>query len=118
MARNFVQEGDRLTILSTGAVAPGALVVHGQLAGIAQNRTTASGQDLTLQLSGVVEMPKEAGSFGLGILLYANASNGRATTTASGNRPLGFHAGQTANAGAADTLCLVLLQPTAHLTTA
>lgn len=115
--RNFVQEGDRLTIISTGAVVSGALVVHGLLAGIALNSASASGQDVTLQLSGVVEMPKEAGSFGLGILLYANASNGRATTTASGNRPLGYHAGQVANAGAAGTACLVLLQPTVHVTT-
>lgn len=116
MARNFVQGPDRLTILSTGAVASGALVVHGQIVGVAQNATTATGQDLTLQLTGVVEVPKAAGSFALGVLLYADAATGRATTTTTANRPLGFHAGQVANAGAAGTLCLVLLQPTVVVT--
>lgn len=111
MARNFIQGADRLTILSTSATVSGALVVHGQLVGVAQNATTAAGQDLTLQLTGVVELPKAAGSFGLGVLLYAEAATGRATTTATANRPLGFHAGQAANAGAAGTLCQVLLCP-------
>lgn len=116
MARNFIQEGDRLTILSTAAVAAGAGVLHGQIVGIAQNACTAAGQDLTLQLTGVVEMPKAAGSFGLGVLLYFDNATGRATTTQATNRPLGFHAGQVANAGAAGTLCQVLLSPSTTVT--
>jgi predicted RecA/RadA family phage recombinase len=91
-------------------------VLHGQIVGIAQNATTAAGQDLTLQLTGVVEIPKAAGSFGLGVLLYFDSAAGRATTTATANRPLGFHAGQTANAGAAGTLCFVLLTPSVVVT--
>lgn len=116
MARNFIQGTDRLTILSTAATLSGAPVLHGQLVGIAQNATTAAGQDLTLQLTGVVEIPKAAGSFGLGVLLYFDNAAGRATTTATGNRPLGFHAGQVANAGAAGTLCQVLLAPSVVVT--
>lgn len=116
MARNFVQGPDRLTILSTAATVSGAPVLHGQLVGIAQNATTAAGQDLTLQLTGVVEIPKAAGTFGLGVLLYFDSVAGRATTTPTGNRPLGFHAGQTANAAAAGQPCLVLLAPSVVVT--
>lgn len=114
---NFTQGDDRLTITAGGTVASGAGVLFGQLFGVALHSAT-SGQPLTLVLRGVVTLAKAAGSIDPGVLLYWDNAAGRATTTASGNRPIGYHAGLAANAGAAGADILVLLAPAPIVTLA
>jgi predicted RecA/RadA family phage recombinase len=115
--RNFVHGDDRITITAAGTLASGAGVLFGQLFGVTLGAATA-GQSVTLVLRGVVTLKKAAGSIGAGVLLYWDNTNGRATTTASGNRPIGFHADLVANAGDADAPITVLLAPAPIVTPA
>ena len=109
--KNYVQEGDRLTILSAGAVASGATVLFGDIVGIAQNATTGAGQDLVIQTTGVVTMRKASGTINPGVRVFWDNSAGRVTTTPTSNRCIGYHAEQVANSGADNTDILVLLRP-------
>ena len=109
--KNYVQPAEVITITAAGTVTAGSGVLFGDLVGVALHGAT-SGQDLTLVIRGVVTLAKAAGTINPGVMLYWDNSTGRATTTASGNRPIGFHAGKVANAGSAGDPILVLLQPT------
>lgn len=114
---NYVQEGAIVTMAAPANLAAGAGVVIGGLFGVAVS-AALSGADVPVLTRGVVNLPKAAGSIAPGVLVYWDDTNKRATTTASGNRPIGYHAGKVANAGAADTLMLVLLAPAAIVTPA
>jgi predicted RecA/RadA family phage recombinase len=114
---NMVKEGNVITMAAPADVTSGDGVVVGGLFGVATT-TAASGADVELLVEGVVSLPKAAGSIGAGVLLYWDATNKRATTTASGNRPIGFHAGKTANAGDAGAAIVVKLAPAAIVTPA
>lgn len=81
------------------------------LVGIAVNETTGSGQDLTLQTTGIVTMRKAAGTINPGVRVFWDGSAARVTTTATSNRRIGYHAGRVANTGADNTEILVLLRP-------
>lgn len=115
--RTMVKEGNVITMTAPADVASGEGVVVGGLFGVATS-AALSGADVELLTQGVVNLPKAVGSIGAGVLLYWDNSAKRATTTASGNRPIGYHAGKAANAGAADTLMPVLLAPAAIITPA
>jgi predicted RecA/RadA family phage recombinase len=113
--RNYIHGPDRITITAGGTIASGAGVLFGDLFGVALHGAT-SGQSLTLQLMGRVRLNKATGTINPGVLVYWDNTNARVTTTASGNRPIGFHAGAAANTGAQDTAIEVMLTP-APLTT-
>jgi predicted RecA/RadA family phage recombinase len=113
--RNMVKEGRVITMAAPADVASGDGVVVGGLFGVATS-AAASGADVELLTQGVVSLPKVASSVSAGVLLYWDNTNKRATTVAAGNRPIGFHAGKVANAGAVDTPILVLLAPAAIVT--
>lgn len=113
--KNFVQEGAVVTVVAPANVTSGQGLLFGQLFGVAL-RTVPSGAEVDVQVRGVVELPKVAGSVAVGVLLYWDNTNGRATTVATGNRPIGFHVGKVANAGAVDTPILVLLSQSAIVT--
>jgi predicted RecA/RadA family phage recombinase len=115
--KNFVQEGAVVTVVAPANVASGAGLIFGQLFGVAL-RDALSGAEVDMQVRGVVALPKVAGSVAVGVLMYWDNTNKRATTVASGNRPIGFHVGKVANAGAADTPILVLLSQSAIVTPA
>lgn len=115
--RNFIQGDDRITIVAGGTITSGQGVLFGDLVGVAVHGAT-SGQPVTLQIRGVVRLAKAAGTINPGVVLYWDNTAGRATTTASGNRPLGFHAGQAANAGSAGDPIEVLLMPAVAATAA
>jgi predicted RecA/RadA family phage recombinase len=90
MAQNYVVPGETITIASAGAVASGAGVLNGSLFGVALNATTGAGQELTLALTGVWDLPK-AGSqaWTVGALIYWDAGNSRCTTVASTHKLIG-----------------------------
>ncbi len=112
---NMVKEGNVITMAAPANVTSGEGVVVGGLFGVA-TATVLSGADVELLVEGVVSLPKAAGSISPGVLLYWDNTNKRATTTASGNRPIGYHAGKAANAGSADAAILVKLAPAAIIT--
>lgn len=100
MARNFVQPGDTITIPAPAAVLSGAPVIAGDIKGIAQG-DAAVGAPVDVTTSGVWALPKvAANAFSLGGKVYWNATDGLATSTASGNTLLGV-AVEAAAAGAA-----------------
>jgi predicted RecA/RadA family phage recombinase len=115
--KNYIQEGAIVTVVAPAEVASGAGLLFGQLFGVAL-RAAANGAEVDVQVKGVVTLPKAAGSIAVGVLLYWDNTNKRATTTASGNRPIGFHVGKAANAGDADAPILVLLSQSAIVTPA
>lgn len=115
--RNFNHEAGRITMTAGGTIASGAGVLFGSLFGVALHGA-ASGEALTLVVAGNVTLAKAAGTINPGVLLYWDDSAKRATTTASGNRPIGFHAGRVANAGSAGDPIDVYLAPAPIVTPA
>jgi len=88
---NFVQEGDAVDYTPTADVAAGAVVVQGELVGVA--RTPIAANKLgSLAVKGVFDFPKATGggtAISAGANCYWDATNQQATTTATGNKLLG-----------------------------
>lgn len=104
MAKNFIQPGDVLTIPAPAAVLSGGVVIAGDIRGIAQG-DAAGGFPVDVATRGVWELPKiGANDFPLGAKAYWNATDGLATTTASGNTLLGV-AVEAAAASTATVKC-------------
>lgn len=99
MAKNFIQPGDVLTTTSGGAVASGAPVVVGELVGVALGAAAGSGEAIDLALKGVFRVTKlSTDTPAQGAILYWDAANARATTTASTHKRIG-HAWKAAGNG-------------------
>lgn len=89
MAKNYIQPGDTLTIPAPAVVLSGDVVIAGDIKGIAQG-DAAAGAPVDVATRGVWELPKvAANAFTLGGKVYWNATDGLATSTASGNTLLG-----------------------------
>lgn len=115
--KNYVQDDHTLPFTAGADIAAGAGVLVGSIVGVSMT-AVASGADGVLALRGVYTLAKAAGTINPGALLYWDDSAKRATATAVGNRQLGFHAGQVANAGAAGADIQVLLSPSVAVTAA
>lgn len=109
--RNYIQDGDRITVVAPSALSAGDGVVVGDLFGVALT-AAESGALVVIQITGVVRLAKAAGTINPGVRVFWQTSGGgRVTTTATGNRPIGFHVGRTANSGADGAAIEVLLTP-------
>ena len=87
----FIQDGDSLDYTPGADVAAGAVVVQGDLVGVAKRPIPANTLG-SLAVSGVFDFPKATGAstaIGAGVNVYWNAGTQVATTTASGNKLLG-----------------------------
>lgn len=99
---NYIQEGICLTYPATAAVKSGDLVIEGSIVGVVSH-DAEPGQDSTIRIEGVFELPKAAATaltFGQPV-----AWNGTAVA-GTGSPAIGVAA---APAAAADTTCYVLL---------
>ncbi len=95
--KNFIQEGAVLDYTPGGAVASGAVVVFGARVGVVV-ADLAAGVTGALRVKGVVELAKLGTDVvAQGALLYWDATNGRVTTTASGNTLAGYAAKAAGN---------------------
>lgn len=95
--KNYLQSGDVLTIPAPATIVSGAVVIVGQLKGVAVT-DAASGAPVAVQTRGVFTLPKEAAqAVTLGAAIYWDATPGVATTTATDNTLIGY---ATAAAGA------------------
>ena len=104
----FIQDGDAVDYTPGADVAAGEVVVQGDLVGVAKT-PIAAGTLGSLATRGVFDFPKAgAGAIAIGAVLYWDATNGVATTTASGNKRIGK---AVAAAAAADTTVRGLLAP-------
>ena len=88
---NFIQDGCAIDYTPVGDLAAGAVVVQGDLVGIARTPISANALG-SLAVEGVFDFPKATGgstAIAAGALVYWDAGNQRATTTASGNKLIG-----------------------------
>lgn len=87
--RNFIQPGDVITVAApVGGAVSGAGVLINALFGIAM-RDAVEGEDVPLQISGVVDLPKATGALATGAKVYWDATNHNVTATATGNTLIG-----------------------------
>jgi predicted RecA/RadA family phage recombinase len=87
----FVQEGRQVDYTPGADVAAGAVVVQGDLVGVAPRPIPANTLG-ALAVEGVFDFPKATGggtAITAGALVYWNAGASQATTTAAGNKLIG-----------------------------
>ncbi|WP_421907111.1 DUF2190 family protein [Mameliella sp.] len=102
--QNFIQEGARLVIAAAGTVSSGAPVLTGSMFGVAIHDAT-SGEDLSLQITGVVRLTKVGSqAWSVGDRVYWDDGNSRCTTTASDGDLLIGTCTEAVASGAGDTL--------------
>jgi len=108
--KNYVQDGNTVTVPAPANVVAGQGVLVGDLFGVAMH-DAASGALVEIRVTGVVTLRKAAGTINPGVRVFWDPSVGRVTTTPSGNRCIGYHVGTTANTSGVDSDILVLLRP-------
>ncbi|MDS9468207.1 DUF2190 family protein [Paracoccus sp. MBLB3053] len=81
--KNYLQKGSSVSIPATAAVASGAMVVAGVLAGVA-GHDAAIGERVEVHLEGCYEVAKvSAQAWTVGQAIHVNPSNGLCTTAAA-----------------------------------
>lgn len=104
--KNFVQEGEQITITAAADVLSGAGVLLGNLFGIATH-DASTGDELVLRRRGVVTHAKtSAQAWTVGARIYWDDGNDVFTTTASGNTLVGCAAAAAANPSSEGTVLL------------
>lgn len=105
MIARYVQKGEAIDYRPSEAVAAGDVVVQGTLIGIARLDIAANTLG-SLAVVGVFDAPKATSAITVGAAVYWDATNHKATTTATGNPYLGK---AVLAAESADELVRVLL---------
>lgn len=91
MLAQYVQDGRYIDYTPNADVAAGAVVVVGDLVGVAVRPIPANTAGV-LAVQGIFEMPKTTGggtAIAFGTTVYWDAGNSRATATSAGNKLLG-----------------------------
>lgn len=83
-----VSAGDYVDYIPPGSLPAGSVVVQGSLVGIA-DRPLAASVPGALAVRGIFDVAKAPGTVGVGALIYWDATNQLATTSASGNTLMG-----------------------------
>lgn len=100
----YKKQGDMLDYTPGTAVAAGEVIVQGALVGIA-GRDIAAGELDALALTGIFDVFKlSTDAVTVGQVLYWDAGNNRATTTASTHKRLGLATAASAS-GQTQVLC-------------
>lgn len=99
--KNFVARGDVVKIVASGPVASGAAVVIGDRVGIACHDAT-NGEDLYVQIEGIVEYDKTNVAMAVGKKAYYDVADDDVQLTDDGgtNKPIGWIAQDAASADA------------------
>ena len=99
--KNFVQNGDIVTVTAPANVASGDLVIVGGLIGIAAT-DALSGAPVEIKLTGAYELPKTSAQAWAteGLAIYWDADPGEATTVATGNVFIGVNIAVAGNPSA------------------
>jgi predicted RecA/RadA family phage recombinase len=107
MAKNYIQEGDVLTLIAPYTVVSGAGLLVGSIFGVAVT-DAASGASVEAGIEGVYELAKASGAWTQGVLLYwDNSAKNVTTSAAAGANKLIGTAAQAQQSG--DTVGRVLL---------
>lgn len=110
MARNYVHNGETMTVIAPANVNSGDLVVIGQMFGVAQ-ASAASAANVAIRTGGVHTLRKLNGvstSIAAGANVYWDATNSNATFSATSNTRIGLAAIAASNT---DTSITVRLNP-------
>ena len=95
--KNYLQHGDRITVIAAAAIASGAGVLSGDTFGVATH-AVANGAPLELQLVGVFTLPAVGANTGAaGAKVYWDSAAGNITTTVASNKLVGVLAAAKAN---------------------
>ncbi len=116
--KTLLASGDSVQVTATAAQSSGAGYVVGQLFGVAENSAAASGDLLTIRVTGVVTLPKvSALAIDPGDAVYWDDRAGfkQVNKTSSGNKEIGIAVSTAANPS--DTVD-VLLVPTVRTSVA
>ncbi len=87
----FVSDGLAIDYTPATDIAPGSVVVQGELVGVA-SRPIPANTTGGLAVDGVFDFPKAKGAgtaMSVGAILYWNATTQQATTSSSGNKGIG-----------------------------
>ena len=87
----FVQRGETIDYTAAGAVNAGAVIVLGDLVGVA-NRAIPANTLGSLMVEGVFDFVKATGAgtaLAVGTIVYWDVANNRVTSVATGNKLLG-----------------------------
>lgn len=106
--KNFIQDGDTLTVTAPYAVLSGAGCLVGSLFGIAVSDALIS-TEVEIKTSGVFDLPKAASqAWTVGARVYWDDTAKNCTTTASTNKLIGV-AAAAVGGGAGETIGRVRL---------
>ena len=95
--KNYILDGEIVTVPAPAAVASGEMVVVAALFGVAQ-ADAASGAPVAIVRRGAFTLPKtSAQAWTVGAKLYWDTTNDVATTTATGNTLIGMALEAAAN---------------------
>lgn len=103
--KNYIQEGEVITVTAGVYITGGSMVKVGDMIGIAVT-DIANGAKGEVNLEGVYEVGKEADDIAIGVKLYYKAATGTVTTTATSNTFAGY---AFAAAGTSATVVLLKL---------
>lgn len=106
--KTFIQPGDVVTVVAPATTVSGQGVLVGDMFGVALTGA-ASGVNVEIAVTGVVTLPKAAGTINPGVRVFWDNTAGNVTTTATDNRCIGWHGGLAANSGGAATAIIVRL---------
>lgn len=96
--KNYVSKGANLAITAAAAIMSGQFVVVGAIRGVAQG-DAAIGDDVVIVREGVFDLPKATGeAWGVGDLIYWDATNAVMTKTATDNTLAGVATDTAASA--------------------
>lgn len=104
--KNYVQDGETITLVAPAALASGDGVLVGSFFGVAAN-AAASGANVEVKLNGVYQITALSTDTGaVGAKVYWDNTNKRITTTASGNSLVGALTAAKANGDTTATVRL------------
>lgn len=105
MAKNYVQDGDVVTITAPAGAVSGAPALYGAMFGIFGN-TAAEGNPVPFHRAGIWSLAKDNAAIGAGAKVYFVSGTGKVSATAEGNTFIGYARDA---AGAGDAAANVVL---------
>ncbi|MCW5769939.1 MAG: DUF2190 family protein [Phycisphaeraceae bacterium] len=88
MATIYIHHGDAIDITPSADIQAGDVVVQGDLVCVSKRDIPANTLG-AVATRGVFDFPKGSGAIDVGAVVHWDATNGVATTTASGNKRIG-----------------------------
>jgi len=107
MAKNFIEDGDVITVTAPAAVTSGNIVLVGtNLFGVALG-AAANGAPVTIMIEGVFSVAKTSAlAIAVGDIVYYHSASGLVDKTATGGKSVGVAVAAAANPSATVSILL------------